>query len=732
MTTKQKSGILLLLLLLCSSVSFSQQQQHDPKALKAWQDQKYSMFIHYGIYSVLGGVWEGKEISKGLSEQIQAHAGIYSDTYAGVAKRFNPKDWNADSIVALAKKAGMRSIVITSKHHDGFCMFKTATTDFNVVDATPFKRDILKELSDACKRGGLRFGLYFSLIDWHYPQASPISSSNSDYITPEHVQYNKKQITELLSNYGPVSELWFDMGSQNAAESKELRDLVHKLQPDCMIGSRIGNDMGDFNVMGDNQEPDYAIGVPWQSPASFFDDTWGYRSWRDRGSEAVKTKEKLTSLIRVVSRGGNFLLNIGPKGDGSVVGFEKDILLQIGKWLDKNGEAIYGTDADPFHVSFKWGSLTSKPNQLYLHVMSAPENGQIILPGLKGRIKSIGVLGEHQKISFTQSDQELKINVPTSIKPDQEFKVIKITFANGFSVPPANIIKVPVDGLNANAVSPINGNGPGINLNSANAFKHYSSSGVYYNTRFQSTVKESWTLQPLKNADYTPVIYYSAQEKGKTIDLEINGKVAPLAFSDGKTMAIKQKGTLNWGPIYLSDAQYTGIEGFPGAVKSIDPSQAWGREKLTWTNKTDWKNNQKYTLDADRSSAVYVLQEITATEDQPFLAGITSTDGLVVVLNGEVLAMHNNPFKENQLNDLILLPLKKGKNQLLLKLYNGYQKKIDLGIDTSQPQELYAKSLPVISFEKGKYYPFSWQLHKPNSAHSTLGLSNVSLVLLEK
>ena len=730
MTTKQKSGILLLLLLLCSSVSFSQQQQqHDPKALKAWQDQKYSLFIHYGIYSVLGGVWEGKEISKGLSEQIQAHAGIYSDTYASVAKRFNPKDWNADAIVSLAKKAGMRSIVITSKHHDGFCMFKTATTDFNVVDATPFKRDILKELSDACKRGGLRFGLYFSLIDWHYPQASPISSSNSDYITPEHVQYNKKQITELLSNYGPVSELWFDMGSQNAAESKELRDLVHKLQPDCMIGSRIGNDMGDFNVMGDNQEPDYAIGVPWQSPASFFDDTWGYRSWQDRGSEAVKTKEKLTSLIRVVSRGGNFLLNIGPKGDGSVVGFEKDILLNIGKWLDKNGEAIYSTDADPFHVSFKWGSLTSKPNQLYLHVMSHPENGQIVLPGLKGKIKSIGVLGEkNQKISFIQNNQEVKINVPASINPDKEFKVIKITFANGFSVPPANVIKIPADGLNANTAAPTNGHG--INLNSHNAFKHYSSSGIDYNTRFQSTVKESWTLQPLKNAGYKPVIYYSAQEKGKTIDLEINGKVNPLTFTDGKAMPIKQQGTLNWGPIYLSDSQWTGIEGFPGQVKNIDPNQAWGNGKLTWTKKADWKNNEKYTLDADRSSAVYVLQEITATEDQPFLAGITSTDGLVVLLNGETLAIHNNPFKENQLNDLVLLPLKKGKNQLLLKVYNGYQKKIDLGIDTTQPQELFSKELPAISLEKGKYYPFSWKLHQPNSPHSTLGLSNVSLVLL--
>ena len=213
-------SILLLVSLFLSSITFA---QHDPKALKDWQDQKYSMFIHFGVYSVLGGVWDGKPATRNVSEQIQAHAGIYTDEYAAVAKRFNPENWNPDSIVNLAKKAGMRSIVITSKHHDGFCMFKTSTTDFNIVEASPYKRDIIKELSEACKRGGLKFGLYFSLIDWHYPQASPISSSNSDYITPEHVAYNKKQITELLSNYGAISELWLIWAHKVQRKVKILR-----------------------------------------------------------------------------------------------------------------------------------------------------------------------------------------------------------------------------------------------------------------------------------------------------------------------------------------------------------------------------------------------------------------------------------------------------------------------------------------------------------------------------
>src|SRR5215217_670585 len=518
---KHKSIFLSLLIVFVNTLAFG---QHDPKALKDWQDQKYSMFIHFGVYSVLGGVWQGKPSYRNVSEQIQAHAGIYSDDYENVAKTFNPEKWNPDAIVALAKQAGMRSIVITSKHHDGFCMFKTNTTDFNMVDATPYKRDILKELSEACKRGGLRFGLYFSLIDWHFPQASPISSSNSDYITPEHVQYNKKQIKELLSNYGPISELWFDMGSQNANESRELRDLVHKLQPDCMIGSRIGNDMGDFNVMGDNQEPDYVIGVPWQSPASFFDETWGYRSFQKRGNPEDKMKEKLTSLIRVTSRGGNFLLNIGPKGDGSVVDFERDVLLSIGQWLDKNKEAIYGTDADPFHVSFKWGSLTSRTNKLYLHLLSAPENGQVFLPGLTGKIRNITVLGEKGKPKYSQNAEGVKITVPAGLDIAKEFKVLAIEFVNGYKVPPANIL--------SDKEKPLV-------LNGHNAFKHYSSSGIDYGNRYQSTVKESWTLSPIQNETLVPKLYFTENEKDKSIDLEINGKITVVALKGGESEPLK-------------------------------------------------------------------------------------------------------------------------------------------------------------------------------------------------
>ncbi|RZL17276.1 MAG: hypothetical protein EOO89_08675, partial [Pedobacter sp.] len=603
-----------------------------------------------------------------------------------------------------------------SKHHDGFCMFKTSTTDFNIVEASPYKRDIIKELSEACKRGGLRFGLYFSLIDWHFPQASPISSSNSDYITPEHVEYNKKQITELLSNYGPISELWFDMGSQSAKESKELADVVHKLQPNCMIGSRIGNDMGDFTVMGDNQEPDYVIGVPWQSPASFFDETWGYRSFQKRGKEEDKVREKLTSLIQVASRGGNFLLNIGPKGDGSVVEFEKDVLLTIGQWLKKNQEAIYGTDPDPFHVAFKWGSLTSRTNKLYLHLLHQPEKGEITLPGLTGKIKSAYVLGENKKAKFTQSAAGVKVVVPTGLDIAKEFKVIVLEFTNGFQVPPANIIVKDSEA---------------IKLSGQNSFKHYSNSGIDYSNRYQSTVKESWDISPVQTSVLLPTIYYTNEEKGKSLDIELGGKTAQVTLTGGDEEKLKNDPTtISFGPLYQSGFFYSGPGGVHGNLSDISIDKPWpNANSPVWEKKTDWKNNAVYDLPADMNSATYLLQEITSGKEQPYLIGVTSGDAVTVTLNGKVLAEHNNPFKEKSLKDVILLPLKKGLNKLVVKYYNGFQKSTVLGIDNNVEQVYFKKALKSFELKKGGYYPVSWQLHKPYSPHTTMGLYNAWIEL---
>jgi alpha-L-fucosidase len=352
----------------------------DAAAVEAWQARRFGMFIHFGLFSVPGGIWDGKRISYGYGEQIQSHAPVPAEQYEALAKRFDPEKWDPDAIVALAKAAGMKFIVLTAKHHDGFAMFHTAQNRYNIVDATPYKRDVVKELADACARGHMPFGVYYSTIDWHWMHGQYLDT-NSNPITPAQADFNVAQIKELLGHYGPIAEIWFDMGKPTPAQSARFTRAVHDLQPQTMVSGRVWNYQGDFTVMGDNQEPDVAMEEPWQSPASIFPQTWGYRSWQQRDDLPGKIRENIARLVRVASAGGNYLLNIGPEGDGSVVPYEGDVLRGIGDWLRPRGEAIYGTQASPFK-KLDFGYATLGAHTLYLFVEKPPTDGVLRLPGV--------------------------------------------------------------------------------------------------------------------------------------------------------------------------------------------------------------------------------------------------------------------------------------------------------------------------------------------------------------
>ena len=230
-------GCLVILLI---GVQFALGQQ---KPNPDWVNQKFSMFIHWGLYSELGGVWKGQPVRAGYSEQIQSFAKIPKVEYEAVAKVFDPEKWNADSVVALAKAAGMKSIVFTSKHHDGFCMYHSKYTKYNVVDATPFKRDVMKELSDACRRQGVKFAVYYSLIDWNFP-GNGITPHNADAISKEHHAFSMHQVEEIMTNYGPISEIWFDMGSLSGQQSKP-----------CPRSRRLRQNHRQSRRMSGNQRP---------------------------------------------------------------------------------------------------------------------------------------------------------------------------------------------------------------------------------------------------------------------------------------------------------------------------------------------------------------------------------------------------------------------------------------------------------------------------------------------
>ncbi len=479
-------------------------------SLRKWQDQKFSMFIHWGLYSIPAGIWNGEKI-KGYSEQIKGHARIPTEDYIQLAAQFNPLAWNPDSIAVLAKEAGMKSIVITAKHHDGFSMFGTKYSDFNVVDATPYKRDVIKELSESCKRYGLGFGVYFSLIDWNYPEAMPFTSTrNSDSIPPLHHEFNLHQIEELLSNYGEISEIWFDMGSPTAQQSKDIAELVKRLQPNCLISGRLWNDQGDFIVMGDNYQPDFRMGVSWQTPASMFDETWSYRSWQERGDVKQKIEEKICDLGNIVSMGGNYLLNIGPTGDGIIIPFEIQVLKGIGQWLKINGESIYSTNISPIQKQ-DWGVITSKPGKLYLHVMNYPEDKKLILKGINSDVQKIYPLSNKSiSLNSVKKDGSLIIELHEKVRIDDYSTVIVVEYKDELSYKPSIL-------LESNETDEFI-------LSPDNAEKYHSFSGHDYYSNRPTIVKIEWKLMNKTKSNYNIELISASNEMNESLSLIVNNK----------------------------------------------------------------------------------------------------------------------------------------------------------------------------------------------------------------
>ena len=638
---------LLMVALVCIGASAQIAQE----AYNKWHQNKYSMFIHFGLYSVYGGVYNGKPVTFGYSEQIQSFAGIFSDWYADTALQFDPVKFNADEIVSLAKEAGMRSIVITTKHHDGFCMFKTATTEYNSVDATPSKRDYVKELSEACRRGGINFAMYYSLIDWNFPHAYPISSHNCDFITPQHHEFSKAQITELLTNYGPISELWFDMGSNQPEQSKELYELVHKLQPDCMVSGRLGNGWYDFAVMADNKYPEGALQAPWQSAASMFDETWSYRSWQKRGDKHEKAMEKLRSLINVVSHGGNFLLNIGPRGDGSVVEFESDVLKEIGAWLKENGEAIYGTEASPFREDFVWGTSTRKGNKLFLILSGEyPTNGtiELSLPGYKLQ-DSRGVL-----TSANMKGSKLLLNLPEKAYNNQNIEVVELTFD-----------REVLPQIASNTIRTSN----------------YSYDCFDYYSNYRSTVSYEWRL-PKKNTTKVELTY-TPEELGK--DITMNEQAVSL--EGGKAITLKVDPNIQWGKRYVCGPEFNLFD----RASTIEANL----NKVPLRKGGEWKEvtDEKITLPVNIIEDYYLMQTVESPKEQDILLDVAAGNGIELFVNGISVMKHLNPYRYKYREEKVLVHLKKGTNQLVLRAYNRFEKETTLMLRPSLEQVIYKQSV---------------------------------------
>ena len=474
----RKSIVLLLMASVCAAGNVKDQGMTGEEMMSDWrrmnrtkeetaewfQDARFGMFIHFGLYSIPAGVWKGKKIEDfnrppHVAEWIQYVAQIPREEYAKLAAEFNPVKYNADSIAKLAVDAGMKYIVITSKHHDGFAMYDSKVSKFDVMDASPFKRDIVAELYQACKKYGLGFGVYYSHnIDWadggdcqyaevkksydeqgkdlHYFGANlwdPSPNTFQEYLDNKAIP----QVKELLNKFPGMKCMWYDMSRFMFPEqSYRFYKTTYDIQPQVIVTNRIGNDFGDYIITGDNLIPEDPAGIdrPWETVGTL-NNSWGYKSYDHDWKSA---EELIFWLVEIASKGGNYMLNIGPKGDGEVPPECVERLREIGKWMNVNGEAIYssgrwivnhegptiismdGTDAREkvgFKNNFKpddfW--FTRKDNKVYAIALAYPEKTSLIKNlGKKtaGKIRHVRMLGIEGPVVWKQRNDGLEVSMP--------------------------------------------------------------------------------------------------------------------------------------------------------------------------------------------------------------------------------------------------------------------------------------------------------------------------------
>ncbi len=399
-------------------------------ARMAWfRDARFGMFIHWGLYAQAAGEWDGKAVGN-CGEWIQCWKKIPVADYAKLAGQFNPVKYDAEKWVLAAKDAGMKYIVITTKHHEGFAMFKTAASPFNIVDATPYKRDPLKDLVAACRKHGMRIGFYYSQnLDWHHPGGGsgdwdPAHKGNPDtYINTIVIP----QVREILSNYGPIDVLWWDIteGMINKERADRIHKVVLELQPKIILNNRLG---GGYH--GDTETPERtipAMGFPgrdWETCMTM-NETWGFKK-NDHDWKSVTTL--IRQLVDCASKGGNYLLNVGPTAEGEIPAPSLERMAAIGKWMKVNGEAVYGASATPFPKTFKWGRVTQKGEMLYLFVFDLPADRRLALPGLKNKIVGAWLLADKAKAALPviSGDAGAGVTVPADVELDPNAAVIAV------------------------------------------------------------------------------------------------------------------------------------------------------------------------------------------------------------------------------------------------------------------------------------------------------------------
>jgi alpha-L-fucosidase len=511
---------------------------HDHR-IQWWKDAKFGMFIHWGVYSLPGGEWKGKKVS-GYAEHLMRKEKILRKDYLELAHQFNPVKFNAEEWILHAKKAGMKYFIITAKHHDGFALYDSKVSDFDITDQTPFKKDPMAELAAAAKKHGIKFGFYYShAFDWEHPDApgndweykNPGGDQNlyggrnwydlHPELLPKAVKYVDEkaipQIKELLTKYHP-DIIWFDTPHKlPLSENIRILKAIRETDPNVVVNGRLARNsatnFGDYLNTADRPAEFYPVVADWEAIPTT-NESYGYHKY-DSSHKPVSHFIQL--IANAASRGGNLLMNIGPKGDGAFDSKDLAILKGIGQWMNKNGASIYGTTASPLPLQ-SWGVSTLKENKLYLHVFNWPTDGRLYVGGIRTDLNKVYLLADQTKSLTAKriNEKDLLINLPASA-PDKTNTVIVMELKSKPDTDTVRFIapNTPVVRLLAFDATL---NGKGFNYGDGKTDR-------YYVEGWKSTDQSvSWKFRLLQPGRYKVKIKYSlAEDSGGGYELLTDG-----------------------------------------------------------------------------------------------------------------------------------------------------------------------------------------------------------------
>jgi alpha-L-fucosidase len=641
-------------LVAATAITLSTQQTPDPR-LDWWRDARFGMFIHWGLYSVPAGTW--KESTR-HAEWIRTTAQIPLETYDKFVDEFNPVLFDADEWCKMAADAGMGYVVITSKHHDGFCLFDSAQTDFDIM-STPFKRDIMKELAEAAPKHNVRMCWYHSIMDWHHPDYLPRrgweterSSEGADM--DRFRKYLHAQVSELLTNYGPIGVMWFDGEWESTWRGEygvELYQHCLQLQPDVIVNNRLGARGGMEGMTGmdgyaggyggDYATPEQEIpdavekGLDWETCMTM-NDRWGYNI-HDHNFKS--TTDLLQKLSDIVSKNGNFLLNVGPKPDGTFPQESIDRLSEIGDWMDVNGEAIHGTIGSPFN-ELPWGRATQKlhldATTIYLHVFDWPTNGKLAVPNLAGIISSARVLGG-TSAKFTMEQGEVTIDVPSEM-PSKHIGVVAI-----------DVVGRPVvyeePKIQATANQFVHGLDVEISIGSPDLEIRYTHSD---NNRTLEEVQLNHIYDGPIPIDNTTTIVAQCFDKGLPVSRKVSKQFKRVVPWDAQRVTITQRGKLQMD-------EYQGSWDELPDVSTLKPSRTTTSDGVTAVPEGE-----------------YVCRIFTGhiliPEDDLYVFALTSDDGSRLLIDG--IAVVDNDGLHGTQERRGTAPLAKGWHRIQVEWFN--------------------------------------------------------------